>query len=131
MKKSYLNLIKIAQSLPKKHKLTEDCTYGQGRCALLSKSGAVYTGISVSASCGLGTCGEYSAITALLQSGESEIEVIVSINSAGKVVPSCGRCRELLYQINRKNLKTQIFVSQTKLVTLEKLLPYRWQDMKR
>ena len=37
--------------------------------------------------------------------------------------PPCGRCRELMKQINYDNLKTKIMISNNKICTLDEWLP--------
>jgi cytidine deaminase len=44
-------------------------------------------------------------------------------------MPPCGRCRELLYQIDRGNRETGILLEGGKPVRLEDLLPAPWQDL--
>jgi cytidine deaminase len=42
------------------------------------------------------------------------------------VAPPCGRCRELIKQVNYENLKTEVMVSEDEIVTLGELLPHVW-----
>jgi len=43
------------------------------------------------------------------------------LTESGNIIPPCGRCRELMYQIDR-------ILSKDKFLTLDELLPHRWQD---
>lgn len=108
---------------------------GKGRfagavaAALKTKSGRIFTGISVDLYCGLGTCAEHASILEMLKTKETEIEKIVALSDKGIVAP-CGRCRELLTQVNSKNLKTLVMLSQSEVFPLSELLPNSWLERK-
>ena len=94
-------------------------------CALLSSSGNLYLGVCIDVSSGIGFCAEHSAIAAMITAGESSISKIVAVSGEGTVLPPCGRCRELMYQINATNLEsTSVILSENKIVKLQELLPY-------
>lgn len=122
------SLLKKAQKLANKKELTSDVTIGHVGCALETKSGKVYTGLSVGTSANLGFCAEVCAMAQMIREGETEIVEIVATGPNGELITPCGRCRELMFQINRNNLKTKILLADDKFITLEKLLPNRWQD---
>jgi cytidine deaminase len=63
----------------------------------------------------------------MLKNKESEIQAIVAVDRNGKILPPCGRCRELLQQVNLKNLQTEVFVSKNKAIKLKELLPCRYK----
>ena len=89
----------------------------------VTKSGNIYTGISIDSNCALGKCAEYSAISEMLKNNESEIDKIVAYSAKGKIYPPCGSCRELIRMVNEKNLKTKVLVDEEKVCTIEDLLP--------
>ena len=60
------------------------------------------------------------------KAGESEIEAIVAVCD-GEVVPPCGRCRELIRQVNKSNARTRILVARGRTAFLSELLPFEWQ----
>lgn len=99
---------------------------GRVACALVSKSGTIYTGVSVDLVCGLGNCAEYSAICEMVKHHETEILMIVSIYEGGKIVTPCGRCRELMFQIDTNNIKTRVVVDEKSTILLGDLLPMGW-----
>ncbi|MFH1780371.1 MAG: cytidine deaminase [Candidatus Micrarchaeota archaeon] len=124
---SNADLIKVAKKVAKR-KIVSDCVkLGTVGCALLTDSGNVYVGVSIEACCGIGFCAEHSAVASMITNREYEIKKIVAVTDKGLVLPPCGRCRELLYQLNEKNLSTEIVLSKTKSTTLKKLLPDLWQ----
>ena len=91
---------------------------------LPTKKGNVYTGICIDIGCGIGFCAEHAAIAEMLKNRETEISMIVAVGSKG-IYPPCGRCRELMYQINNDNIHTEVIIGKDKTITLEGLLPYR------
>ena len=109
--------------------LTDECTVGEVGAALLAESGNVYTGVSISAASGIGFCAEHSAVAQMLTNGESQIKKVVAVSANGRILPPCGRCRELIYQINKHNLDTQVILGPERVLRLEELLPERWQEV--
>ena len=100
---------------------------GTTSCALRTKKGKIFTGISLDLFCGIGFCAEHSAISNMIShSREIEIEAIVAVQKRRPIAP-CGRCRELIKLINKKNLKnTWIIISNNKKSKLNTLLPKDW-----
>ena len=94
--------------------------------ALLTTKGNLYTGVNIDVACGIGFCAEHSAIAEMLKNRETQIEMIVAVNEEG-ILPPCGRCRELMFQINNENIHTKVYLSKEKYVTLDELLPIRWK----
>lgn len=99
-------------------------------CALLSAQGNVYLGVCFDLGSGIGLCGEHAAVAAMLTAGESAVTKIVAISSDGKVLPPCGRCRELLYEIDASNLSsTEVVMSENESVLLKELLPHPYHEV--
>lgn len=122
-------LVERARSVLNWRQLSEECTAADVSAALVTRDGKVYTGVSLSAACGIGYCGETAAIAQMITAGETRIEKIAALSGDGKLMPPCGRCRELLYQIDRGNLETEILLEGGKTTRLMDLLPERWQDL--
>ena len=122
-------LFEKAKGLSKEKRLSDEAILGYVGSALLSGSGKVYTGRSFSGACGLGFCGEVGAILSMLKNGETKIKKIVAVSNDYKCMPPCGRCRELMFQIDRKNLNTEIILGEKRVIRLKKLLPNRWQEL--
>ncbi|MGC9348119.1 MAG: cytidine deaminase family protein [Anaerolineae bacterium] len=120
----------IAKALEVLHyrELSSECVAGEVSAALLTDTGNLYTGVSISAACGIGFCAEHSAIAQMVTQGESRIIKIVAISGDGRILPPCGRCRELMYQVNVANLEAEILLGSGRRATLSQLLPERWQD---
>ena len=121
-------LISEAQAVQGAFKLSEDGEdAGSVGAAVLTVGGNIYTGICIDLACGIGFCAEHSAIADMLKYRETQITMVVACNST-KVLPPCGRCRELMMQINPKNAHAQVIVSQDTLVKLKDLIPYYWNS---
>ena len=99
---------------------------GSVSAALLTSQGNVYTGINIDIACGIGFCAEHSAIAEMLKHRETQIEMIVAVSDES-IRPPCGRCRELLFQVDAKNIHTKVYLSEEKYLTLDELLPKRWK----
>lgn len=127
MNKNYNILIKKAKVLAKSKKHNKFFASAYVGCALITNKGNIYTGVSLEASCGIGFCAEHSAIAQMITNKENKITAIAAVNENAKIVPPRGRCRELIYQVNNKNLDTDIILAD-KIVKLKDILEYRWQE---
>jgi cytidine deaminase len=101
---------------------------GHVAAAILSKSGNIYTGINIDTACSLGFCAEASAIADMLKHKETEIVAAVAVTFKGDIIPPCGRCRELMYQINKDNINAEIATNSNTIKVLKDLLPETWAD---
>ncbi len=122
-------LVERAHALARPAQWSEECIAGEVGCILLAQSGNEYTGVSISAACGIGFCAEHSAIAAMVTAGESRIEEIVAVNGEGRVLPPCGRCRELMVQVNHANVRTRVHLPAGRTALLAEILPDRWQEL--
>ena len=119
-------LIQKAKSLIRPKEISEGVATGDVGCALISEKNNLYLGVSIHACCGVGFCAEHSAIAAMVTNGEYIIKRIVAVSSDG-VLPPCGRCRELMSQIDNKNWNTEIIVGKARILRLKDLLPEHWK----
>ena len=96
--------------------------------ALRTKDGKIFTGVSLDLCCGIGFCAEHSAIANMIShSNETQIETIVAVHRGGNIIPPCGRCREMMELIDRRNRdNTEVIIPKNKKVKLKELLPYEW-----
>ncbi len=92
-------------------------------CALETESGSIYTGICLDLACGVGFCAEHSAIAAMLQQRETLIKKIVAVGK-NSILSPCGRCRELMFQVNMQNLECEVILTEGS-AKLRDLLPHR------
>lgn len=121
-------LIQKAVESTKKARVLGTDKLGYVGAALISDKNNVFTGVSLDFYCGIGFCSEHSAVAEMVKNGETRIKKIVAATFDGAVLPPCGRCRELMFQINKENLDTDVIVSKDKKVKLKELLPDPWQE---
>lgn len=118
-------LIGIARRLARPFVPSPDCRAGDVAAALLTAAGNVYTGICIDTACSLGFCAEHAAAAEMLKAREAEVRMVVAVDSRGEVLPPCGRCRELLWQLHPRNVETQIVLGRGRVRRLAELLPER------
>jgi cytidine deaminase len=116
------DLIQAASRLVGEFRTSDDCVAGGVAAALISSTGQVYTGVCIDTACSLGFCAEHSAIAEMLKARESAIDTIVAV-CGSDIVPPCGRCRELIRQINAANMRTRVILGPGRIATLSQLLP--------
>jgi cytidine deaminase len=121
-------LVDAAYSVVGAYKPSKVCESGSVAAALLTKEGHVYTGVCIDTACSLGFCAEHAAIAEMLKHRESRVTMMVAITDKKEIIPPCGRCRELLAQVNKANMETKVVISRNKTVTLKELLPHYWMD---
>ena len=102
--------------------------FGGVAACLLSSTRNLYLGVDIDTGSGTGFCAEHSAIAAMVTAGEYLIATIVAVwrDDSGQlyVLPPCGRCRELIRQLNSANWDTKIVLSNETVVRLADLLPH-------
>jgi cytidine deaminase len=118
-------LIELAASLARPFSPSADCTAGTVAAALVTRAGDVYTGVCVDTACSLGFCAEHAAVAEMLKARQSEVRTVVAVTSEGIVLPPCGRCRELLWQVDRRNATTWVVLGPDEGAVLAELLPRR------
>ncbi len=124
-----MQLVQQAEQVLQPRSLSPECTASEVSAALLAASGKIYTGVSISAACGIGFCAEASALSQMITCGETHIIALVAISADHKFMPPCGRCRELLYQADHRNLEAVVVLGPEKVLSLSELLPFRWQEL--
>lgn len=123
-----LDLKKIALKVATPKQLNNYVCYGQVGAAIQAHSGNIYTGVSIDTACSLGFCAEHAAVAEMLKHGESQVKAFVAVDSQGNALPPCGRCRELISQLNIHNRNALVEVENGVIVSLAQLLPYDWKE---
>ena len=121
----YSDLITQAHQLARPVYPSEDCQAGTVGAVIVSASGKSYTGICVEFECGMGFCAEHAAVAEMLKHQESEIALVVAVNDEGRVFSPCGRCREMMWQLNDKNRDAKVILGAGEARALSELLPFR------
>jgi cytidine deaminase len=93
--------------------------------AIRTRAGNTYTGVCVHVSCGIGFCAEHAAVAEMIKGRETEIATIVAVSDQGVVAP-CGRCRELMIQVDTKNIDAKVVLPGGRVSPLRTLLPDHW-----
>ena len=99
--------------------------------ALKTLKGNIFRGVCLGFFCGIGSCGEYQAIGSMISNGEKEIKTIVAVwydekKKRYEVIPPCGKCREMIHQLDKKNWNAEMIIPGNKKVKLKDLLPHSW-----
>lgn len=100
---------------------------GSVGAAIRTVNGDIFTGICLELECGLGFCAEVSAIAQMLTQHQTQIDTVVAVTK-DKILPPCGRCRETMAQIDRRNLDSKVIIAEGKTVLLRELLPHHWLE---
>ena len=119
-------LIAAARAVVGEFALGEEFVAGTVAAAVRGRSGRTYTGVCFDVACGIGFCAEHAAVAEMLKHRESEVDVIVAVDR-NRVIAPCGRCRELLAQVDPKNLDCRVVLDGGRLVRLRELLPEHWR----
>jgi cytidine deaminase len=123
-------LIQKAQAIVNPRQIKHGLTVGDVGCALLTDEDNLHVGVCIDAVAGIGFCAEHSAIASMVTHGEQRIRKIVAVLGDGTVLPPCGRCRELMHQIDSSNIdRTEILLGSAKVVKLRALLPHPWDGV--
>lgn len=119
-------LIARAREVVGTFSLGDSLSAGAVGAAILTRKGNVYTGICLDLYCGIGFCAEHAAVAEMLKHRETEIAMVVAVAEDG-ILPPCGRCRELMCQVDSRNLAAKVIVAEGRVMTLDELLPERWR----
>ena len=123
-------LIDAAMTVLKPRPLALGNNAGDVACALQSASGKIYLGVCMDIGSGIGFCAEHAAVSAMITAGESQILKVVAVWGEGTVLPPCGRCRELMYEIDAENYaNTVVVLGKDQDVRLKELLPHPYHEV--
>lgn len=118
-------LLTAAMDVTRPRRLSTSVEVASVGAALRTGSGRIFTGVCIDAACGIGFCAEHGAIAAMITAGESRIEAIVAVNEVGEILSPCGRCRELVIQVDPGNSDTRVLLSKGAR-PMRELVPDHW-----
>ena len=98
--------------------------------AILTEAGQIYTGINLDLFCGVGFCAEHSAVAEMLKHRETQINMVVAMKGT-QILPPCGRCRELMLQIDVRNQDASVILPGPIMKPLKELMPMHWMEFSR
>ena len=130
MKETASELIAAARAVCGEFKLREDFSAGGVGAAIRTAEGNVYTGVCIDLGCGLGFCAEAAAVAEMLKNRDTHIVSVVAVSDDG-ILPPCGRCREMMAQVDARNLDCRVIITEDRDVSLRELLPAHWLDVGR
>lgn len=121
-------LIRAARALVGEFSLIKPSITAAGVAAALeTASGRIFTGVNLDLACGIGFCAEHSAVAEMLKHRETSVRRIVAVN-AERIVAPCGRCREMLVQVDPRNLECEVLLPDGVALPLSELLPNAWLE---
>lgn len=123
-------LIGSARSVHGEFGLRRDYSAGTVAAALRTQAGHIYTGICIDLACGLGFCAEAAAVAEMLKHRETHIDTVVAVGRGGVILAPCGRCREMIWQVDRRNADCRVLLCGDREVRLKELLPDHWLEQK-
>lgn len=119
-------LIQYAATVIKSRK-TKNGLFADVGCALLSTEGKIYLGVCAASGSNV-FCAEQNAIGSMITDAVYSISKIVAVwkdeHNDVHVVAPCGNCRQMMFELDKQNLNTEIILDRDKVSTLEELLPY-------
>lgn len=119
------DLLAAARAVLNPRILSPHAQAGGVGAALRAGSGRIYAGVCIDAACGIGFCAEHAAAAAMVTAGESLVLDMVAVDVDGTILPPCGRCRELVVQLDPGNAATRVLLPQGAR-PLRQLLPDHW-----
>jgi cytidine deaminase len=121
-------LIAEARAFARPIKPTRKCEAGIVAAVIITATGKRYSGVSMEFTSGMGSCAEHAAVAAMLKDHETVIAHVVAVHHDGRVFPPCGRCREMMWQLDTRNRDALVILSPTLAVPLHELLPHPAYD---
>ena len=129
MDKIWEEMHAAAEAVLNARQISEFVSAGEVSAAVMSKSGRIYTGVSIDTCSTLGICAERNAIFNMITNGEYEIDRVLCIPpNEGKGAP-CGACRELMVQLmpgKYKDIDIMMDYANGRVVKLGELTPEWW-----
>lgn len=129
MDKLWTTLYEAAKGVLNPRQISPWMEAGGVSAAVESASGKIYVGVCVDTACTLGICAERNAIFNMITNGESAIRRVIAVNGAGKAIPPCGACREMMTQLmpdNYRDVQVMLDYETCRVVSLGELTPDWW-----
>jgi cytidine deaminase len=121
-------LIAEARAFARPIKPTRKCEAGIVAAVIVTATGKHYSGVSMEFTSGMGSCAEHAAVAAMLKDHETVIARVVAVHHDGRVFPPCGRCREMMWQLDMRNRDALVILGPSQAVPLHELLPHPAYD---
>ncbi len=102
---------------------------GSVAAAIQAGSGRIYTGVCIDTACALGMCAERSAIAAMITGGDSRIDRLAVMMPDGALGLPCGACREVMMQLDGKDIQILTNLAPETYISLGQLMPQWWSSL--
>jgi cytidine deaminase len=97
--------------------------------AVLTSDGKIYGGCNIeNASFGITNCAERTAMFKAVSEGHRELDALAVIADTEAPCSPCGACRQAMAEFKVKRIIMANLKGDTKVVTLEELLPFSFSD---
>lgn len=97
MNEVWKNVYNRAKSVINPKRISDQICSGGVGAAVVSKSGAIYTGVCIDTDCSLGMCAERNAISTMITNGEYEI--IMIFHKSVRIIPSIFQRALMMYTL--------------------------------
>ena len=124
---SFDELYARARAVVNPRRLSEHADAGGVGAAILTDSGAIFTGVCIDTGSSMGFCAEHAAAGAMVTAGENRVLRMVAVGWDGRIMPPCGRCREFISQLHDRNIEAEVLVAEGVVVSLRELLPWDYK----
>jgi len=126
MNEARSQLIEAAKAVCGEFSLRKNFSAGSVSSAIRTAKGNVYTGICIDLACGIVFCAEVAAVAEMLKHRETQIDEVVVVSNSRILGAPCGRCREMMVQVDVRNLDCKVIFGKNKEVSLRELIPNHW-----
>lgn len=127
MSHTFDDLLAAARQYVGEFSLRHTLTAATVAAAIESDTGKIYTGVCMDLWCGIGFCAEHAAVAEMLKARETRIHRVAAV-TVDKILAPCGRCRELMLQINPDNAETIVLLPDDRTRKLIELMPEHWTN---
>ena len=121
----FADIISEARKLAQPIFPSDACSAATVGAVIISGLGNRYSGVCMDFECGIGFCAEHAAAAEMLKNRESKISMVVAVNDHGDILSPCGRCREMMWQLDPANREAMVVLGGDWALPLRELLPYR------
>jgi cytidine deaminase len=121
----FADIISEASKLVRPVAPSEECSAATVASSLISGLDNIYTGVCMDFECGIGFCAEHAAVAEMLKRRESKISMVVAVNDRDEMLSPCGRCHEMMWQLDPANKEALVVLGGDWALPLRELLPYR------
>lgn len=120
-------MLNAAKAIMNRKKNNQYTKISDTACVMETVDGNIYSGVSLVARCGLGYCSEQACLTQMINNGETKILRFLTMNYKGELIPPCGRCIELMLQVDVYNKNTTFYIEDGVEKKLKDVFQVDWK----